>query len=389
MSLPQKRRQTLSKQKKQSERRKKKKKYYLCGIKRKHNIIIYKQTLKPKHMAKVVTLGEIMLRLSPEANRRFVQAEKFEVIYGGGEANVAVSAANYGHEAYFVTKLPKHEIGQSAVNALRKYGVKTDFIARGGDRVGIYYAETGASMRPSKVIYDRANSAIAEADPSDFDFDAIMKGAQWFHWSGITPAISDKAAELTKLACEAAKRNGVTVSVDLNFRKKLWTSEKAQSIMKPLMKYVDVCIGNEEDAELCLGFKPDADVEGGNTDAKGYEGIFKGMMQEFGFKYVVSTLRESLSATHNGWKAMIYNGKEFYVSKRYDIMPIIDRVGGGDSFSGGLIHGLLTKGNQGEALEFAVAASALKHTINGDFNLVSVEEVENLAGGSANGRIQR
>ena len=265
----------------------------------------------------------------------------------------------------------------------------TQFIARGGDRVGLYYAETGASMRPSKVIYDRANSAIAEADAADFDFDAIMKGASWFHWSGITPAISDKAAELTKLACEAAKRNGVTVSVDLNFRKKLWTSEKAQSIMKPLMKYVDVCIGNEEDAELCLGFKPDADVEGGNTDAKGYEGIFKGMMQEFGFKYVVSTLRESLSATHNGWKAMIYNGKEFYVSKRYDIMPIIDRVGGGDSFSGGLIHGLLTKGNQGDALEFAVAASALKHTINGDFNLVSVEEVENLAGGSANGRIQR
>ena len=332
-------------------------------------------------MAKVVTLGEIMLRLSPEANRRFVQAEKFELIYGGGEANVAVSAANYGHEAYFVTKLPKHEIGQSAVNALRKYGVKTDYIARGGDRVGIYYAETGASMRPSKVIYDRANSAIAEADAADFDFDAIMKGASWFHWSGITPAISDKAAELTKLACEAAKRNGVTVSVDLNFRKKLWTSEKAQSIMKPLMKYVDVCIGNEEDAELCLGFKPDADVEGGNTDAKGYEGIFKGMMQEFGFKYVVSTLRESLSATHNGWKAMIYNGKEFYVSKRYDIMPIIDRVCGGDSFSGGLIHGLLTEGNQGDALEFAVAASALKHTINGDFNLVSVEEVENIAGG--------
>ena len=194
---------------------------------------------------------------------------------------------------------------------------------------------------------------------------------------------------MTKLACEAAKRHGVTVSVDLNFRKKLWTSEKAQSIMRPLMQYVDVCIGNEEDAELCLGFKPDADVEGGNTDAKGYEGIFKGMMETFGFKYVVSTLRESLSATHNGWKAMIYNGKEFYVSKRYDIMPIIDRVGGGDSFSGGLIHGLLTKEDQGAALEFAVAASALKHTINGDFNMVSAEEVENLAGGSANGRIQR
>lgn len=202
---------------------------------------------------KVVTLGEIMLRLSTPGNTRFVQSDSFDVVYGGGEANVAVSCANYGHEAYFVTKLPKHEIGQSAVNALRKYGVKTDFIARGGDRVGIYYLETGASMRPSKVIYDRAHSAIAEADAADFDFDAIMEGADWFHWSGITPAISDKAAELTRLACEAAKRHGVTVSVDLNFRKKLWTKEKAQSIMKPLMKYVDVCIGNEEDAELCLG----------------------------------------------------------------------------------------------------------------------------------------
>ncbi len=210
----------------------------------------------------------------------------------------------------------------------------------------------------------------------------IMEGADWFHWSGITPAISDKAAELTRLACEAAKRHGVTVSVDLNFRKKLWTKEKAQSIMRPLMQYVDVCIGNEEDAELCLGFKPDSDVEAGNTDAAA-------MMKEFGFKYVVSTLRESFSATHNGWKAMIYNGKDFYVSKRYDINPIIDRVGGGDSFSGGLIHGLLTMPSQEQALEFAVAASALKHTVPGDFNLVSVAEVEALAGGSANGRVQR
>ena len=316
-------------------------------------------------MAKIVTLGEIMLRLSPMGNDRFIQSESFRIIPGGGEANVAVSVANYGHEAYFVSKLPKHEIGQIAVNALRRYGVNTQFIARGGDRVGLYYAETGASMRPSKVIYDRAHSSIAEADPKDFDFDAIMEGAAWFHWSGITPAISDKAAELTKLACEAAKRHGVTVSVDLNFRKKLWTSEKAISIMRPLMKYVDVCIGNEEDAELCLGFKPDAD------------------------KYVVSTLRESYSATFNGWKALIYDGKEFYQSKRYEINPIIDRVGGGDSFSGGLIHGLLTKETQGEALEFAVAASALKHTINGDFNLVGVDEVESLAGGNANGRVQR
>ena len=340
-------------------------------------------------MSKIVTLGEIMLRLSPKGNYRFVQSDSFQVIPGGGEANVAVSLANYGHASYFVSKLPAHEIGQIAVNGLRRYGVNTDYIVRGGDRVGLYYAETGASMRPSKVIYDRANSAIAEAVPSDFNFDEIMEGADWFHWSGITPAISDKAAELTRLACEAAKRHHVTVSVDLNFRKKLWTSEKAIAVMRPLMKYVDVCIGNEEDAQLCLGFKPDADVEGGKTDAEGYYGIFKGMMKEFGFKYVVSTLRESFSATHNGWKALIYDGKEFYQSKHYDINPIIDRVGGGDSFSGGLIHGMLTYKDQAKALEFAVASSALKHTIPGDFNVVSTSEVESLAGGNANGRVQR
>ena len=340
-------------------------------------------------MAKIVTMGELMLRLSPEGNYRFIQADSFQIIPGGGEANVAISCANYGHDCYFVSKLPKHEIGQIALNGMRRYGVNCDCVARGGDRVGLYYAETGASMRPSKVIYDRAHSAIAEAKPEDFDFDKIFEGADWFHWSGITPAISDASAECLRQACIAAKKHGVTVSVDLNFRKKLWTSEKAISVMRPLMQYVDVCIGNEEDAELCLGFKPDADVEGGQTDAVGYEGIFRQMMHEFGFKYVVSTLRESFSATHNGWKALIYDGKEFYQSKRYDINPIIDRVGGGVSFSGGLIHGLLTKPTQGEALEFAVAASALKHTIPGDFNLVSVEEVEALAGGSANGRVQR
>lgn len=340
-------------------------------------------------MAKIITLGEIMLRLSTPGQTRFVQTDCFDACYGGGEANVAVSCANYGHDAKFVTKLPAHEIGQAAVNALRRFGVDTSAIARGGKRVGIYYLESGASMRPSKVIYDRAGSSIAEAKPEDFDFDAIMEGADWFHWSGITPAISDDAAKLTLLACQAAKRHGVTVSVDLNFRKKLWTPEKAQSVMRPLMEYVDVCIGNEEDAELCLGFKPEADVEGGETDAEGYKGIFEAMQREFGFKYVVSTLRESFSASHNGWKAMIYDGKEFYTSRRYDIEPIIDRVGGGDSFSGGLIHGLLTKATQGEALEFAVAASALKHTIPGDFNMVSADEVESLAGGNASGRVQR
>lgn len=340
-------------------------------------------------MKKIVTLGEIMLRLSTPGNKRFVQSDSFDAVFGGGEANVAVSCANYGHEVYFVSKLPEHEIGQSAINALRKYGVKTDYIARGGDRIGIYYLETGASMRPSKVIYDRAHSAIAEASATDFDFDKIMEGASWFHWSGITPAISGKAARLTELACQAAKRHHVTVSVDLNFRKKLWTKEQAQAVMRPLMQYVDVCIGNEEDAELCLGFKPDADIVGGKTDAEGYKSIFAAMADEFGFKYVISTLRESFSASHNGWKAMIYNGKEFYVSKRYDITPIIDRVGGGDAFSGGIIHGLLTMKTQAEALEFAVAASALKHTINGDFNLVSEEEVKALAGGDASGRVQR
>ncbi|MEA4874273.1 sugar kinase [Anaerorhabdus sp.] len=338
---------------------------------------------------KIVTMGEIMLRLSTSGNMRFVQSDNFDVVYGGGEANVAVSLANYNHDAYFVTKLPKHEIGQSAVNALRNYGVHTDHIARGGERVGIYYLETGASMRPSKVIYDRAHSAIAEADENDFDFDEIMKDASWFHWSGITPAISDKAANLLEQACIAAKKQGATISVDLNFRKKLWTKEKAQSIMTPLMKYVDVCIGNEEDAELCLGFKPKANVEKGETNAEGYYEIFKEMRDVFGFKVIASTLRESISATCNGWKALIYNGDSFYISKRYEINPIIDRVGGGDSFSGGLIHGLLTKETQGEALEFAVAASALKHTIPGDFNLITIDEVEALVKGESSGRVQR
>ena len=340
-------------------------------------------------MSKVVTMGEIMLRLSSPFNSRFVQSQSFDVNYGGGEANVAVSLTNYGHDAYFVSKVPAHEIGDCAVNSLRKFGVHTDYIARGGDRLGIYYLETGASMRPSKVIYDRAHSSISEANPSDFDFDKIFENADWFHWSGITPAISDKSAEILRLALISAKKHGVTVSCDLNFRKKLWTSEKAISIMRPLMQYVDVCIGNEEDAQLCLGFKPDSDVTGGKTDASGYKEIFKQMKEEFGFKYVVSTLRESFSATHNGWKALIYNGEEFYESKRYDINPIIDRVGGGDSFAGGLIHGLLKYKDQGKALEFAVAASALKHTIPGDYNCVSEKEVETLMGGDASGRVQR
>ncbi|MBO7099871.1 MAG: sugar kinase [Bacteroidaceae bacterium] len=340
-------------------------------------------------MAKIITMGEVMLRLSTPGNNRFVQSDSFDINYGGGEANVAVSLSNFGHDAFFVSKVPAHEIGQAAVNSLRKFGVHTDFLARGGDRLGIYYLETGSSLRPSKVIYDRAHSSICEANPEDFDFEKIFAGADWFHWSGITPAISDKAAECVMQACKAAKKAGVTVSCDLNFRKKLWTPEKAQSIMRPLMQYVDVCIGNEEDAEMCLGFKPSSDVESGKTEADGYKSIFTKMQQEFGFQYVISTLRESFSASNNGWKALIYNGKEFYLSRRYEITPIVDRVGGGDSFSAGIIHGLVSKMSQGDALEFAVAASALKHTIPGDVNMVSIQEVESLAAGNTSGRVQR
>lgn len=340
-------------------------------------------------MKKVITMGEIMLRLSTPDYSRFVQAESFDVIYGGGESNVAVSLANYGFDAHFVSKVPAHEIGQSAINHLRRYGVKTDYVARGGDRLGIYFLETGASMRPSKVIYDRAESAIAQAKIEEFNFDEIFKGAEWFHFSGITPAISKAGADLTEAALKAAKKHGVTVSVDLNYRKKLWTPEEAKETMSKLMQYVDVCIGNEEDAEKVLGFKPgDTDVTSGDLKLDGYKDIFKRMKEEFDFKYVVTSLRESYSASDNGWSALIYDGTDFYQSKKYDVR-IVDRVGGGDSFAAGLIYGLLSGKPCGESLEFAVAASALKHTIFGDFNHVNVSEVETLMNGDASGRVQR
>ena len=340
-------------------------------------------------MAKVVTMGEIMLRLSTPGYEKFIQADTFDINYGGGEANVAVSLANYGHQASFVTKVPNNPIGECAVAALRKYKVDTTHIARGGERLGIYYLETGASMRASNVVYDRAHSSIAEADASDFDFDAIFDGADWFHFTGITPAISDKAALLTEEALKAAKAKNVTVSCDLNFRKKLWSSEKAQKVMTNLMQYVDVCIGNEEDAQKVLGFKPgNTDVTSGSLELAGYEDIFKQMTDRFGFRYVVSSLRESYSASDNGWSAAIYDGKEFYHSRKYEVR-IVDRVGGGDSFAGGLICGLLDGRNYKDALEFAVAASALKHTIPGDFNLVTRADVETLMGGDGSGRVQR
>lgn len=343
-------------------------------------------------MAKVVTMGEIMLRLSTPGYQKFIQAESFDVCYGGGEANVAVSLANYGHDASFVTKVPANEIGDCAVAALNKMGVDTSNVAHGGERLGIYYLETGAAMRASKVVYDRAHSAIAEAEVADFDFDKIFEGADWFHFTGITPAVSDKAAEVTEAALKAAKAKGITVSVDLNFRKKLWSSEKAQEVMTNLMQYVDVCIGNEEDAEKVLGFKPgNTDVTSGDLELAGYEDIFKQMVAKFNFKYVVSSLRESYSASDNGWSACIYNGEtgEFYHSRKYRITPIVDRVGGGDSFAAGTICGFVDGKDFKSALEYGVAASALKHTIPGDFNLVTRSEVDALVGGDGSGRVQR
>lgn len=340
-------------------------------------------------MAKVVTLGEIMLRLSTPGSERFVQAKQFDVCYGGGEANVAVSLAHYGHDAYFISKLPDNDIGDSALKALKAEAVNTDFIVRGGPRLGIYFLETGACNRPSKVIYDRADSAIALSKVSEFQIKKALKGAQVFHFSGITPALSKSCALLTEKFVKTAHEMGVLVSCDLNYRKKLWTKQEAQKTMIPLMQYVDICIGNEEDAEACLGFKPDADVTKGKTDASGYKEIFKQMLKTFKFKIIATTLRESISASHNGWKAMLFDGEKFFESKHYDIMPIVDRVGAGDSFSAGLIHGLLSYKDKQEALEFAVAASALKHTIPGDFNQVTEKEVLNLANGDGSGRVQR
>lgn len=342
-------------------------------------------------MAKVVTMGEIMLRLSTPGYEKFIQANQFDINYGGGEANVAVSLANYGHDVEFVTRVPSNPIGDCAVAALRKYNVETKHIARGGERLGIYFLETGASMRASSVVYDRANSAIATASVEDFNFDEIFEGKDWFHFTGITPAVSDQAAVVTEAALKAAKAKGLTVSVDLNFRKKLWSSEKAQKVMSNLMKYVDVCIGNEEDAEKVLGFKPgNTDVTSGELELAGYQDIFKQMVEKFGFKYVISSLRESYSASDNGWSACIYEGEtgEFYHSKKYNVR-IVDRVGGGDSFAGGLICGMLDGKDFKDALEFAVAASALKHTIPGDFNLVSRADVDSLVGGDGSGRVQR
>lgn len=338
---------------------------------------------------RVVTFGELMLRLQPENYLRFVQSDKLEATFGGAEANVAVSLANFGADACFVTKLPTHEIGQSAVNTLRKYGVDTSKIVRGGDRVGIYYCEKGASQRPSKVIYDRKYSAIATASEDDFDWDDIFSGADWFHFTGITPALSDNMAKITLEAVKAAKDNGLTVSCDLNFRKKLWTSEKACAVMSDVLKHVDVCIANEEDAKDVFGIEAEnTDVESGKLNEEGYVSVAKQLTDRFGFKAVAITLRESLSASDNNWSGMLYVANRAFFGKKYH-MHIVDRVGGGDSFGAGLIYALTNDFGAQDAIEFAVAASCLKHSVEGDYNMVSKEEVLNLARGNASGRVQR
>lgn len=340
-------------------------------------------------MNKIVTFGEVMLRLAPEGYLRFVQSDKFEATFGGAEANVCVSLANYGEDAVFVTKLPAHEIGQMAVNSLRKFGVNTSEIVRGGNRVGIYYCEKGASQRPSKVVYDRAGSAIAEAQPSDFDWAKIFAGATWFHVTGITPALSPVMAEITVEACKKAREMGLTVSTDLNYRKKLWSREAAGKTMNEVCKYVDYCIANEEDAKDVFGIEAtDTDIDSGKLNREGYISVAKQLTDRFGFKGVAITLRESISANDNNWSAMLYTGNTAYFSKKY-AMHIVDRVGGGDSFGAGLIYSLSNGYAPQDAIEFAVAASCLKHSVEGDYNMVSKAEVENLAKGSGSGRVQR
>lgn len=340
-------------------------------------------------MKRIITFGEIMMRLNPAGYLRFVQANSFEASYAGGEANVAVSLANYGLDAAFVTKVPSHEIGQNAVNALRKYGVDTGNIVRGGDRLGIYFVEKGASQRPSKVIYDRAYSAIALAKKEDFDWDAIFDGADWFHFTGITPALGGELPEICLMACKAAKAHGVKISCDLNYRKKLWSTEDACRVMSELIKYVDVCIANEEDAKDVFGIEAEGtDIDGGKLNHEGYISVAEQISEKFGCKMVAITLRGSISANDNDWAAMLYSGKKAYFSPTYRV-HIVDRVGGGDSFGGGLIYSLLSGKSEQEAINFAVAASCLKHSIEQDFNLVSVAEVENLAKGNASGRVQR
>ncbi|NLT98990.1 MAG: sugar kinase [Christensenellaceae bacterium] len=340
-------------------------------------------------MSRVVCFGEIMGRLNPEGYLRIGQARKFELSFAGGEANVAVSLANYGIDVAYVTKLPKNDLAKSVVRELRGYGVDVSHIAYGGDRLGMYYVEKGASQRPSKVIYDRKYSSISTAKREDFDWDAIFEGAQWFHFTGITPALSDGCVDICRDALKAAKAKELTISCDLNYRKNLWSSEKAGKVMAELMGDVDLCIANEEDAEKVFGIKADdTDISGGRLSREGYINVARQLTDRFGFKMVAITLRGSISASDNDWGAMLYVDGQSYFSRNYRI-HIVDRVGGGDSFVGALIFALLSDYDTQRAVEFAAAASCLKHTIEFDFNQVTVDEVEKLMGGDGSGRVQR
>ncbi len=340
-------------------------------------------------MAKVVTFGELMLRLAPIGYYRFFQNDQMQATFGGGEANVAVSLANFGLHSTYVTKLPKHAIGQGAVDSLRYFGVDTAQIVRGGDRVGVYFLEKGASQRGSVCIYDRAHSAIAESKPEDFDWDTIFEGADWFHFTGITPALGGNLVEICRQACKTAKAKGIKISCDLNYRGKLWTREQARAAMTDLCQYVDVCISNEEDAKDVFGIEAEnTDIYGGKLDHAAYKSVAKQLADKFGFEKVAITLRTSISASDNDWAGMLYDGENYCFSKSYHL-HIVDRVGGGDSFGAGLIYSILSGKTSQQAIEFAVAASALKHSIEGDYNRVSVSEVEKLAGGDASGRVQR
>lgn len=340
-------------------------------------------------MKKVVTLGEIMLRLAPEGYLRFVQADSFGATFGGGEANVAVSLANFGYNASFVTKLPSHDIGQMAVNSLRKFGVDTSQIIRGGDRIGIYYLEKGASQRPSKVVYDRACSSFATASADEFDWDSIFCGADMFYLTGITPALGDNVAEIALEALKAAKRLNIKVACDLNYRSKLWSREKAREVMTEYIPYVDVLIANDGAAFDVFGIAADGtDSDDINVRCKADREVARELKNRFGFPIVALTIRTSLSSSDHNWGAMLFDGNEYSFSRQYK-MHLVDRVGGGDSFGAGLVYGLLENMTMRDTVEFAVAASCLKHSIEGDCNLVSVDEVKALMRGSADGRIQR
>ncbi|PWD97537.1 sugar kinase [Marinilabilia rubra] len=341
---------------------------------------------------RVITFGEVMLRLSTPGYQRYTQTRSFDVNYGGGEANVAVSLANYGLDSRFVSRIPKNDISRACRMDLNKFGVDTSKMVYGGDRLGIYFLETGAVARPSKIVYDRAYSSFAQIEKGMFDWDEILEGAEWFHWTGITPAVSQGAAEVCLEAIKAANKKGVTVSCDLNYRKNLWKyGKKASEIMPELVAGCDVVLGNEEDAEMVLGIKPEGvDVTGGHVEAEAYKSVSEQIMKQFPrVKKVITTLRGSISANHNSWSGVLFEDGKMYKAPTYQITHIVDRVGGGDSFMGGLIYGLLTYDDNQKAVEFATAASCLKHTINGDFNQVTVEEVEKLMGGDTSGRVSR